>query len=189
MLPEYYAPDAFDVQVADLLVATTDSADEALDAHVQEVLKLLREKLGMDVVFVSRFEAGRRTIVRVEHRPGMALLRPGQSDPLEESWCQHVVDGRLPQLVKDARPYVAAKTVPRPPFPIGTHLSTPVASRTGATFGTLCCFSQQALDGVGERDLKRLRYAAELLTARLQKAQGPSVEELSLAPKAPGDRF
>lgn len=182
MLPDY-APEDLDVQIAELLVATADDADEALDEHVQDVLKLLREKLGMDVVFVSRFDAGRRTILRVEQRPGIALLRPGQSDPVEESWCQHVVDGRLPQMVKDARPYVAAKKVPEPPFPIGTHLSTPVASRDGATFGTLCCFSLEPQEGVGEQDLKRLKYAAELLTARMRQARGPAAPELSLQPK------
>jgi hypothetical protein len=165
-----YSPDDLDVQIADLLVATADGADAAVDGQVQEVLKLLREKLGMDVVFVSRFHAGRRTILRVEHRPGVAVLRPGQSDPLEESWCQHVVDGRLPRFVKDARPHVAARAVPAPPFPIGTHLSTPVAARDGAALGTLCCFSFHPQDGVGEQDLKRLQYAAELLTERLRKA-------------------
>lgn len=179
-----YSPDDLDVQIAELLVATADSADEAVDGHVQEVLRLLREKMGMDVVFVSRFGDGRRTILRVEHRPGVSVLRPGASDPLEESWCQYVVDGRLPRLVHDARPFVAANKVPPPPFPIGTHISTPVAARDGATFGTLCCFSFQPKDGVGEQDLKRLQYAAELLTARMQKAQPPA-PELSLAPQSP----
>lgn len=177
-----YSPDAIDVQIAELLVATADGADAAVDGQVQEVLRLLREKLDMDVVFVSRFEGGRRTLLRVEQRAGINVLAAGQSDPVEESWCQRVVDGRLPELVRDARPLVAARKVPQPPFPIGTHLSTPVAGRDGATFGTLCCFSHEPKAAVGERDLKRLKYAAELLTSKLRKGRGPGADELGLEP-------
>jgi hypothetical protein len=36
------------------------------------------------------------------------------------------------------------------------------------TFGTLCCFSFKPVDGVGMADLKRLKYAAQLLSAKLQ---------------------
>jgi hypothetical protein len=185
MLFPDYSPDAIDVQIADLLVATADGADAAVDGQVQEVLKLLREKLDMDVVFVSRFEHGRRTILRVEHRPGWTVITPGQSDPLEESWCQRVVDGRLPNLVQDARPYIRAGTAPAPNFPVGTHLSTPVAATDGSTFGTLCCFSFLPKSGVGGQDLKRLEYAAQLLTARLQKSRGPTSEQMQLQPRQP----
>lgn len=185
MFLQDYAPDDIDVQIADLLVATADTADAGVDAQVQEVLRLLREKLDMDVVFVSRFEHGRRTILRVEHRAGRTVITPGQSDPLEESWCQRVVDGRLPQMVPDARPLIAAKKVPVPPFPVGTHLSTPVSGRDGATFGTLCCFSFEPKAGVQDQDLKRLKYAAELLTTRLQKSRGPTADEMRLQPGQP----
>ena len=181
---EDYDPDDIDVQIADLLVATADTADDAVDARVQEVLKLLREKLDMDVVFVSRFEHGRRTILRVEHRPGWTVITPGQSDPLEESWCQRVVDGRLPGFVQDALPHIRAGTLPAPTFPVGTHLSTPVSANDGSTFGTLCCFSFQPRPGVGGQDFRRLQYAAQLLTARLQKSRGPTAQQMRPQPRS-----
>lgn len=183
-----YSPDAIDVQIAELMVATADNADAGIDGKVQEVLGLLREKLDMDVVFVSRFEGGRRTLMRVEQRRGVNVLAAGESDPLEESWCQRVVDGRLPELVRDAGPLIAARKVPKPPFPVGTHLSTPVADRDGAAFGTLCCFSLQPKDSVNERDLKRLKYAAELLTSKLRRGRGPSADEMQLEPQDPPRR-
>jgi hypothetical protein len=167
MLPDY-SPDAIDVQIADLLVATADEADHAVDARVGDVLRLLREKLGMDVVFVSRFEDGQRTFLNVDQAPGAEVIAAGQSDPLEESWCQRVVDGRLPEAMVDARPYIAAGRAPAPPFPIGTHLSTPVPAADGSAMGTLCCFSFQPKDAVGVSDVKRLKYAAQLLADRLK---------------------
>ncbi|HEX2543845.1 MAG TPA: GAF domain-containing protein [Ramlibacter sp.] len=162
-----YSPDAIDVQISELLVATADEADEAVDDRVCAVLRLLREKLGMDVVFVSRFEDGRRTFLNVDHAPGADVIAAGQSDPLEESWCQRVVDGRIPEAIPDARPYIAAGKVPAPPFPIGTHLSTPVPARNGEALGTLCCFSFQPKETLHGSDVKRLKYAAQLLADRL----------------------
>jgi hypothetical protein len=180
-----YEPDAIDVQIYELLVATADHADVEVDERVGDVLRLLREKLGMDVVFVSRFDDGRRTFLKVAQDPGAPLLTEGQSDPLEESWCQRVVDGRLPEFVPDARPYMAAGTVPTPPFPIGTHLSTPVPSADGSPMGTLCCFSFAQKPSTSASDIKRLRYAAQLLADRLKPAPGPSAREMQLQPMEP----
>jgi hypothetical protein len=184
MFPDY-EPDAIDVQIADLLVATADEADVAVDGRVGDVLRLLREKLGMDVVFVSRFEHGRRTIVQEDHAAGADVLAAGHSDPLEESWCQRVVDGRLPELVIDAGPYIDAGTIPAAAFPIGTHLSTPIPAADGQAMGTLCCFSFEKQEGVGLSDLKRLRYAAQMLADRLAPAKAASAGELELQPIEP----
>jgi hypothetical protein len=86
------------------------------------------------------------------------------SDPVEESWCHWVIEGRLPERIKDAAPYAGAGKAPDPGFPIGTHLSTPVRLSGGTVYGTLCCFSR----GVqAEADIGRLRYTANLLAARL----------------------
>ncbi|MBE7368399.1 GAF domain-containing protein [Ramlibacter pallidus] len=177
-----YSPDDIDVRIADLLVATADASDDALDARVQEVLRLLRDRLAMDVVFVSRFENGRRTFTHVEQAANATPIAPGQSDPLEESWCQRVVDGRLPELVADARPYVERRAVPPAPFPIGSHLSTPVPAGDGQPLGTLCCFSFTPREGVGTADIKRLKYAAELLSAKLAPKRRLTADDMELQP-------
>lgn len=164
-----YDPDDLDVKVAELLVATSDAADPALPTAIPEVLKLLRLRLGMDVAFVSQFTGGRRIIQAVDSDPDFSPLEPGMSDPIEESWCQQVVEGRLPERVEDAAPYIASGQVPDPGFPIGTHLSTPVRLSGGAVYGTLCCFSRGVQAGA---DIDRLRYTANLLATRL--AQPPA---------------
>ncbi|MDB5846864.1 MAG: histidine kinase [Rhodoferax sp.] len=160
-----YKPDDLDVKICELLVATSDAADPELPAAVRDVLKLLRTRLGMDIAFVSQIADGRRTFKAVDCAPGFAIIQEGMSDPVEESWCQRVVEGRLPERMEDAAPFVAAGQAPDPGFPIGTHLSTPVCLAGGAVYGTLCCFSR----GVQvEADIERLRYTAGLLAARLK---------------------
>ncbi len=162
-----YEPDDLDVTICELLVATSDSADPALPTAVPEVLKLLRTRLGMDVAFVSQIADGRRTFKAVDCAPDFPLLQVGMSDPVEESWCQRVVEGRLPELMEDAATYVASGQAPDPGFPIGTHLSTPVRLSGGTVYGTLCCFSRGVC---ADADIDRLRYTARLLADRL--AQG-----------------
>jgi hypothetical protein len=159
-----YNPDDLDVTISELLVATSDNADPDLPAAVPQVLQLLRNRLGMDVAFVSQICDGRRTIKAVDCVDDFPILAVGQSDPVEESWCQRVVEGRLPEVMRDAAPYVAAGKAPDPGFPIGTHLSAPVRLPGGAVFGTLCCFSRSVQPGP---DFDRLRYTASLLASKL----------------------
>lgn len=175
-----YEPDDIDVQIAELLVATSDAADPLLHPKVSEALRILRVHLKMDVVFVSQFKDNRRTFRVVDSNPDKTIIKAGMSDPLAESWCQRVVDGRLPQLVKDAAPHVAAGDVPAPPFEIGTHLSTPVVLKNGNVYGTLCCFSHDVHASVGSMDLKRLQITARLLAEDLHDTR--EVSELELQP-------
>jgi hypothetical protein len=182
-----YAPDAIDVRISELLVATNEAADPLVDPQVKKALGLYREHLNMDVVFVSQFENHRRTFRVVESKPGNRLLQVGQSDPVEQSWCQHVVTGRLPQLMKDAQPYVDSGAAPRVGIRIGTHLSTPILMKNGNVYGTLCCFSHEVEESVDTKDLQRLQALARALAQRLE-ASTPAAPELQLQPMEPPQR-
>jgi len=162
-----YDPDDLSVQVSELLVATADSADEAIDQAVPAVLRLLRERMKMDVVFVSEFVDGQRVVRHAVNPPGQEWLPEGAGMPLEESWCQRVVDGRIPELVRDAASDPATAGLPAP-FPIGAYLSTPIVLEDGTVYGTLCCFSFSANEDLNERDRKNLRFTAQLAASKLK---------------------
>ena len=160
--------DASDISVnfAEMLVATADDSDERVDQVVREVLRLLRERLNMDVIFVAEFVDGQRIFRQVDARHKKFLLAEGKGSPLEESWCQRVADGRLPEYI----PQVAAlpkQSLPKIPFEIGTYLSTPIRLASGQIYGTLCCFSFGVCETVQLRDLKSLRFTAQLLASKL----------------------
>lgn len=161
-----YNPDDLDVTISELLVATSDSADPELSAAIPQVLQLLRTRLGMDVAFVSQIVDGQRVIKAADSAADFTAVQTGMSDPVEQSWCQQVIEGRLPEAIQDARPLIAAGKLPDPGFPVGTHLSTPVRLPDGGVYGTLCCFSR----GVqAEVDIGRLRYTADLLASKLSR--------------------
>ncbi len=168
-----YEEDDLMVTVSELLVATADDSDDLIDGSVSEVLKLLRERMNMDVVFVSEFTDGQRVFRHVEAPRHPPTITVGGAGPLEESWCQRVVDGRLPGYLPDTAASPEFARLPQPPFPIGTHLSTPIVLKDGTVYGTLCCFSFGKNDKTTERDMKHLQYTAQLAAGKLRR--GPSV--------------
>lgn len=67
-----------------------------------------------------------------------------------------------------------------PGMPIGTHISAPIrSSADGHVWGTLCCFAQQVHGEARPEDLRRLRYSAQLLAAKLdEKRAWPKLEPI-----------
>lgn len=160
-----------EVVISDLLVATADSSDALLDDSVSQVLSMLRQTLRMDVVFVSEFVDGRR-VFRFVDADGPAPIAPGESSPLEESYCKLVVDGRLPGLITDVARLSPPVPLPKTPVPIGAHLSTPIVMKDGQAYGTLCCFSAAPNEALRLRDLTALRHCAQLVARKLELTRG-----------------
>ena len=138
---------------------------------VLEALKSVRRLIGMEVAFISEFAEGRRVFRYVDSLSEDVPVRVGASDPLEDSYCQRVVDGRLPELMHDASRVAEARTLPvTAALPVGAHLSVPIRLSDGRVYGTFCCFSRRADNGLGERDVKTLRCFADM-TARFIEEQ------------------
>ena len=175
--------DALEVKVAELLVATADESDALIDGSVGEVLKLIRERMRMDVVFVSEFSEGRRVFQVVDQAPGGHAVAPGDSDPLEETWCQRIVDGRLPELVLDGPAAVADGRAPQTGTPVGTYVGAPIVLEGGEVYGTLCCFSYGKNPSVTQQDARTLRYTAQLTAQKIGNARRRKAE-LELVPIA-----
>jgi len=175
-LREPIRPEDLAVTISELLVATADSSDPLLDDSVSQVLAALRERLGMDVVFVSEFVDGRRMFRFVDASAGAPAIRAGDSNPLEESVCQRIVDQRLPELIGDLGA-MAADDLPALPFAVGAHLSTPIVLDGGRTYGTLCCFSVAPNPSMREEDLTHLKLCARLVAKKLDLAAARGMQE------------
>jgi hypothetical protein len=174
---ERFGSDDISVIVSELLIATAESADPLLDSSIHEVLGALRFRMKMDVVFVSEFVNGKRVFRFVDTRGKGPELRPGDSNPLEETFCQRIVDGRLPSLIKNVAA-LPAGAVPPLPFRLGAHLSTPIMLSDGSAYGTLCCFSEAPNLELQEDDLKTLRHCASLVARKIDLAKARGVKEL-----------
>jgi GAF domain-containing protein len=177
-----FDPDALSVKVSELLVATADGSDDLIDSAVTETLLLLRQRLAMDVVFVSEFVDGQRVFRYVDAPGNKPPIPLGHSDPLEQTWCQRVVDGRLPQFIADSRTLPDHASLPAVPFPVGTYLSTPIFLTDGRVYGTLCCFSFSPNEKIHERDLKNLQLVATLVAKKIGPARSPRYARTEPAP-------
>ena len=165
-----FNPDDLNIRVSELLVATAEASDELLDSAVSEVLALLRDRLKMDVVFVSEFIDGERVFRYVDAPINKPVFKVGDSDPLEQTWCQRVVDGRIPEVIPNVPQFANKAQLPATSFEIGTFLSTPVFLDDGQTYGTLCCLSFSPNEAVQQRDLKNLKSVAMLVAKKIDKA-------------------
>ena len=133
---------------------------------LENALAAIRTHLGMDVAFISEFTGGQRMFRHVDSETGNAPIAVGQGGPLEESYCQRVVDGRLPELISDAFALPEAVALPVTlSLPVRAHLSVPIRLASGEIYGTFCCFSHHPDASLNERDIALLRIFADL-TAR-----------------------
>lgn len=148
-----------------------DPRDGASTEHaLLEALHAIRAHLGMEVAFISEFEDDRRVFRFVDAEDGAPRLEVGASDLREESYCQRVVDGRLPELIPDACDNAEALTLPATQeMPIGAHLSVPIRLQDGSVYGTLCCFDRQADPSLNERDLGMMRVFADFAARQLER--------------------
>lgn len=158
------------------ILGKLDKRKPTIGMMLCDALHSVRTHLGMEVAFIAEFSEGARVFRYVDGRTEHVVLGIGDSDPLEESYCQRVVDGRLPELINDARRLPEALSLPvTMQVPVGAHLSVPIRFSDGAVYGTFCCFRTTADDSLNERDLNTLRLFAEF-AGRLLENQAKSLQ-------------
>ncbi len=142
-----------------------------VDQLVQDALVSVRQLLRMEVAFVSEFSDGRRVFRYVDSIADGIPVRVAASDPLEDSYCLRVVDGRLPELMHDACAVPEARTIAATTaIPVGAHVSVPIRLSDGRVYGTFCCFSRSADETLNDRDVSTMRCFAEM-TAKFIEEQ------------------
>lgn len=159
-------------------VIVSDTSNYA--SMMQTMLEAVRIHLGMDVALVSRIENGKRSFDFVNSAIS-SPIQPGNSDDAENSYCQRVVDGRLPELITDARTIEEARALPgTESIPIGAHLSVPKTLNNGDVYGTFCCFNRQPDTSMNARDLNVLRAFADIASKHISHREAARKEEKAL---------
>ena len=167
-LLEPLSPDDVTVSTSDILVATARMRDPLVDESVTKALRLLREMLKIDAVFVAERIDGHRAI----RACGTVDSTPGDlADviPLEQACCRLVLDGKLPGFKPDlealARDVEPAGRYPGP----FSHVMTPVVLKDGRIYGTLGCLSSSARESDQQRALLNLRRSAKFVADALDR--------------------
>lgn len=145
-------------------------AAHSQEGIVYEALHSVRTLLGMEVAFVSEFRDGRRIFRYVDCNRQFSPIQVGGSDPVEETYCQRILDGRLPELLEDVVLNQEANSLPiTADLGIGVYLGVPIRFSNGALYGTFCCFSGRTAEVPNDHHLTTLRLFAEFVGRILEK--------------------
>lgn len=151
-------------------------AAEARFAPVQNqsigrILAAVREHLGTEIAFVSRYvDGGMKQLTHVDS--DLALpMGPGFMDPREDSYCWHIAEGRLPELIQDPADFPFTATLGITEFlPVGCHLNTPLRLSDGTLYGSFCCLSRAPDRSMTDRDVGVLRAFATLAVEQIESS-------------------
>ena len=144
-------------------------ADAAGAVSVDAILDAMRRHLGMEIAFASRISDGMRRFTHI--RSDIPLpLAPGDAEPLEDSLCQRVLDGRLPALMHDAGEHASALEcgITRA-LPVGSHLNVPLTLSDGSIYGTFCCVSRSVDRTLSQRDMDTVQAFAGLAATQIER--------------------
>lgn len=147
---------------------------------VPDILRAIRTHLKMEVAFVSEFVGGRRVFRYVDSEWASNPVQIDCGDPLEQSYCQRVVDGRMPELMHNAQKNAVAAELPATlEIPVGAHMSVPIRLSDGSVYGTFCCFSRSADPSLTVRDLSLMKVFAELAAKMIDRERALSLSQNS----------
>lgn len=148
-----------------MLRGRTGDEDGEASERVRRLLEVGRRHLGMDFAFVSRMTADEARFLHVEGEgasfPG---IEPGSSLSADETYCRHMLAGRIPCAVPDTSVVPEARELQITKVAgIGAYVGVPVVLGDGTVFGALCCVAKQPAEDVDDRDVAFLRMLGELV--------------------------
>jgi len=177
--PDFTASDS---KMKRMLLNHTDFATQTEAHAIQDILHAIRTHLNMEVAFLSEF-FGEKCIYRyVDSDWESNPIYPGKSDPSENTYCNLVANGTLPELMQDAsKNIIAAGLADTHGIPIGAYLSVPINLSDSKLFGTFCCFSRTADETLNKRDLALMHAFAELAGKAIERTRRTkSIKQITL---------
>jgi GAF domain-containing protein len=137
---------------------------------IEQLLYAVREALQMDVAFVSQFAQDRLVFRALEGDAESFGWREGEGFPLDESYCKRVLDGRIPDVVPDAKREDATKDLRvTTEADMGSYCAVALVLSDGRLYGTLCCVSHAPDPWLRERDLGVMERTARWLVEQLER--------------------
>src|ERR687894_55855 len=138
----------------------------AADQQIADLLVTAKKSLDLSVAFLSRLDGTTQHLEVVETSVPV-LVQEGAKVPRDTSFCQAILDGRLPAVMPDVKQFPVAMALPSARIPrIRSYVSTPVHLSDGSLYGTFCAFGFRSDKELGKRDealMKVLASAAAVI--------------------------
>ncbi|MGY1815556.1 EAL domain-containing protein [Blastococcus sp. SYSU D00820] len=145
----------------------------AADQQIADLLRTAKRSLRLSVAFLSRLDGTTQHLEVVESSLPVPV-REGAAVPQRTSFCQAILDGRLPAVIPDVKRFPAAMALPSARIPrIRSYVSAPVRLSDGSLYGTLCAFGLTSDHELAERD----KALMDVLAAAAAVIVEPQVRE------------
>jgi EAL domain-containing protein (putative c-di-GMP-specific phosphodiesterase class I) len=132
----------------------------AADQQIADLLVTAKKSLDLSVAFLSRLDGTTQHLEVVETSVPV-LVQEGAKVRQDTSFCQAILDGRLPAVIPDVKKYPEAMKLPSARIPrIRSYVSTPVQLSDGSLYGTFCAFGFRSDKELGKRDLALMEVLA-----------------------------
>jgi EAL domain-containing protein (putative c-di-GMP-specific phosphodiesterase class I) len=130
------------------------------DQQIADLLVTAKKSLDLSVAFLSRLDGTTQHLEVVETAVPV-LVQEGAKVRQDTSFCQAILDGRLPAVIPDVTKYPEAMKLPSARIPrIRSYVSTPVHLSDGRLYGTFCAFGFRSDKELGKRDLALVEVLA-----------------------------
>lgn len=153
------------------------SVDRSVDM-VGRILSTAREHLDMDVGFVAEFVDGKEVVQAVDGDADSFGLERTDGIPLVSAYCRRLADGRLSNIVTDARTDVSISHLEvTATAGVGAYLGVPITFSDGRVFGVLCCLSHGPDPSLSESDVGFMQVLARLIGDEMEREHISSDKE------------
>jgi EAL domain-containing protein (putative c-di-GMP-specific phosphodiesterase class I) len=138
----------------------------ATEEQIADLLRTAKAGLNLSVAFLSRLDGTTQHLEVVESSVPF-LFREGVTQPQATTFCQAILDGRLPAVIPDVRRHPEAMRLPAARMPrIRSYVSVPVVLSDGEVYGTFCAAGLTTDKALSQRDkalMEVLARAASLV--------------------------
>lgn len=141
--------------------------------QVAELLQTAKDSLGLSLTFLSRLDGHTQHLEVVES--ALPFFHDGLTRPQATSFCQAILDGKLPNVIPNVAALPEAKRLPAAKFPrIRSFVSVPVTLSDGTLYGTFCAAGFAADKELAKRDQSLMEVLARAAATILE----PGVQEV-----------
>lgn len=151
------------------LLTDVPGPGEAPRSFLERAVDAARSHLGADVGFFAEFVGDEKVIRHATANAEAMGLGVGSRFPLQDTYCYRVACGELPNAVPDTRADDRVSALPiTSRLAIGAYVGVPILRADGRPLGTLCCISRGPAPGIGDHDLKLMRFLGDLIGSQMR---------------------
>jgi EAL domain-containing protein (putative c-di-GMP-specific phosphodiesterase class I) len=123
-----------------------------VEKQVADLLVTAKNSLQLSVAFLSRLDGTTQHLEVVESSVPF-LFKEGATQRQETTFCQAILDKKLPAVIPNVKDYPEAMKLPAARLPrIRSYVSAPVVLSDGSLYGTFCAAGLTSDKGLTKRD-------------------------------------